>query len=605
MQFAQTASNDVLDVSTVAGLSAAIVAAVAVIAMFSLRRSTAPNRVEAAGATMELRDETPALVDLLTGGFEVDDDAVPATVVDLSERGWFTIEELGGRVMIRTRTRRPAGDALTPYEERVLRHIERHAIDGVVPTQVLTIGPEGVSERWFKGFVREVTKHGRTLGLCRRRWDLRHLAMAWALAGVAFAPAVLVSYAADRTSEPTVWGSLGNVFVGLAFLIAMGVAWMAGRISRSDAQADTPLGLEVAAHWQAVRNYYRNTGDFDDKPAASVAIWDRHLAYATALGLARRVQREIPFETEHDTKAWSRATGEWRRVKVRYQAFRPGWGQHPGRVLFEGLLQSAITGALAAGALYVAREESLFESLTDEQRGWIGLAGLVVALLAAAVCAFCVLKVVLGASDLFARRTVEGELVRARVFHAHHRLPKVVRWLIRASSDRHRTGNVDDRRPKHHLAIDDASDESVVAYTVKPSIFRQVRQGARVRARVSPRLGYVASIEMLAPPQASAASEAASLHPLVEETIGKVGSTSAGAMSAALDRAEAMTDDQGRPLLDQPDDDGVTMRQRLEQSQGQLDQLRNDPRLAASPFGKLLDSFLGDNVDAETEEPDT
>ena len=41
--------------------------------------------------------------------------------------------------------------------------------------------------------------------------------------------------------------------------------------------------------------------------AASVAIWDQHLAYATAMGLAQKVQRQIPFETEHDRHAWSRA----------------------------------------------------------------------------------------------------------------------------------------------------------------------------------------------------------------------------------------------------------------------------------------------------------
>lgn len=602
---AQTASRDVLDVTTVAGLSAVIIAALAMAGMILLRRSTAPNRVASTGATMELRDETPALVDLLTGGFEVADDAVPATVVDLSGRGWFTIEDLGGRVVIRTRSRRPADDAPTAYEERVLRHIARHAIDGVVPTEVLTIGPEGVSERWFTGFVREVTKHGRSLGLCRRRWDKKHLAIAWGLAAAAFAPAVLVSSAADRASEPSAWGSLGNLLIGLAFLIAIGVAWSAGRITRSDAQADTPLGLEVAAHWWAVRNHYRTVGDFDDKPAASVAIWDRHLAYATAMGLARRVQREIPFETEHDNHAWSRATGEWRRIKVRYQAFRPSWGQHPVRVLFEGLVQGAIAGALAVLALYVVREESVFESLTDEQRRWISLAGLLVALLAAAVCAFCVLKFVLGASDLFARRTVEGELVRAREFHANHKLPKIMQRLIRAGSDRYRTGNVHDRQATYHLAIDDGSDESVVAYTVKPSTYGQVRQGARVRARVSPRLGYVAEIETLAPPPRSAASEAPSLHPLVEETIGKVASASAGAMSSVLSRAESMTDDRGRPLLDQPDDDGVSMRQRIEQSQGRLDQLRNDPRLASSPFGELLDSFLGGVADTEPEESET
>jgi hypothetical protein len=588
-------SADAPDVSTFAAIVTVAVAAAAVAGLMLLRQATAPTRVEAAGATMELGDETPALVDLLTGRFEVDDDAVPATVVDLAQRGWFSIEDIGGHVVIRTRQRRPVDDAATAYEERVLRHIERHAVDGVVPTQVLTLGPEGVSERWFRGFAREVTRHGRSLGLCRRRWDVRHIVMAWVLVGVAFAPATLVASTADRTADPTGWRSVANLAIVVAFGIAAVAAWSAGKISRSDAQVDTPLGREVAARWLAVRNHHRATGDFDDKPAAAVAVWDRHLAYATAMGLARRVQREIPFETEHDHKAWSRATGRWRRVKVRYRAFRPSWGQHPGRVLFEGLLQGAFSVALVVLGFYIAGDDSSFDMLTDEQRRWIGLAGLIVAVVAAAVVAFCLVKVVFGASDLFRRRTVEGEVVRSRIFNANRMLPKTMQRLIRAGSVRHRSTRVYDREAKHQLAIDDGSDDSVVAYVVEPAIYGQVAQGATVRAQVSPLLGYVSAIEVLTPSPRSTASERGVLHPLVEDTVQRAGSKLSGAMGAALARAETMTDDQGRPVLDQRDDDGVTMRERLEQSEGQIDRLRNDPRLAGSPFGQLLDMFLPDS----------
>jgi hypothetical protein len=586
-------------VSFAAGLIAVAAAVLAVIGQLSLRRSTAPTRIEATGATMELRDETPALVDLLTGGFEVDDDAVPATVVDLAQRGWFTIEDLGGRVAIRTRRRRPVDDATTAYEERVLRQIERHAIEGVVPTEVLTIGPEGVSERWFKGFVREVTKHGRSLGLCRRRWNLRHIVIAWVLAGVAFAPAVLVASTANRTSDPTGWGSVGNLLVGAAFMVAFAAGWLAGKISASDAQADTAEGRAVAEHWLAVSNHYRSTGDFADKPAASVAIWDRHLAYATAMGLARRVQREIPFETEHDRRAWSRATGEWRRVKIRYQAFRPNWGVHPGRVLFEGLIQGALSGLVAVVGYRVARDDSILDGLTDAQRRWISLGGLVIEILAAAVFTFCLFKVVLGLLDLFRRRTVEGELVRRRLFKTGHRLPKVVQWLAWSGRNQQGTSREYNRNAKHHLAIDDGSDDSVVAYVVKPAIYGQASQGARVRLQVSPLLGYVSSIDVLAPAPRSAASESAVPHALVEDTLESAGIAATGAIGAALARAETMTDESGRPMLDQVDDEGVTMRQRLEQNQGQLDQLRNDPRLASSPIAGLLDSILGGITEAD------
>ena len=114
-------------------------------------RSRRLSPIAPAGASIELRPETPAVVDLLTGGFEVDDDSVPATVVHLAARRWFSIEDYGEETIIRTRTTRPPNDSLLPYEQRVLDHIEHHAIDTTLPTRVLTIGPDGVSDRWFRG----------------------------------------------------------------------------------------------------------------------------------------------------------------------------------------------------------------------------------------------------------------------------------------------------------------------------------------------------------------------------------------------------------------------------------------------------------------------
>lgn len=195
--------STVPDVSPVASAVTLALAVAAGLAVGWVWRATAPSRIRAATPTMELRDEPPAVVDLLVGGFEVEDDAVPATAVDLAARGWFTIEEIGGdRVILRLRERTPQGDELNPFEQRVMRHISNHATDGIVPAPVLTLGPDGVSERWFKGFVREVTKVGRAAGLCRRRWDLKHLVAVWALAGLAIVPAGLLAVGAKRTTDP-------------------------------------------------------------------------------------------------------------------------------------------------------------------------------------------------------------------------------------------------------------------------------------------------------------------------------------------------------------------------------------------------------------------
>ena len=94
----------------------------ALLAFMWLWRATAPPKVVPAAAGMALGPELPAIVDLLTGGFGVEDDAVPATVVDLAARNYFTIEDQGQQTVIRTRQRRPINGALDGRAHPISRH---------------------------------------------------------------------------------------------------------------------------------------------------------------------------------------------------------------------------------------------------------------------------------------------------------------------------------------------------------------------------------------------------------------------------------------------------------------------------------------------------
>jgi hypothetical protein len=268
---------DAIDAHPAAAIAALALALLAGIALVAVLRSRRLSPIEPSGASIELRPEPPAVVDLLTGGFEVEDDAVPATVVHLAARRWFAIEDYGDDTVIRTRSTRPPDDTLRSYEQRVLDHIEHHAIDAVVPTRVLTIGPDGVSDRWFRNFSREVSHHGQQLGLCVDRWTWTHRALAWVLVGAALVPAWIVADNSE-TDEPARWASFGNIVLGLAFVVAGSLGVLAWRTTRLGAQRDTPAGVEAAAHWMGVRDFYRNTGEFTNKSAASVAIWDQHIS---------------------------------------------------------------------------------------------------------------------------------------------------------------------------------------------------------------------------------------------------------------------------------------------------------------------------------------
>jgi hypothetical protein len=368
--------------------------------------------------------------------------------------------------------------------------------------------------------------------------------------------------------------TLGNIVLGAAYVVAGSLTMLAWRTTRAGAQRDTPAGVAAAAHWLGVRDFYRNTGEFTDKSAASVAIWDQHLAYATAMGLAQKVQRQIPFETEHDRHAWSRATGQWRRVKVSYRTMRPGWGRHPAWVAVTALFFGAIWSIVAYAAIWVAKfswrsDVEEYYTLTARQERWISLGATTAAVFAIAWAGWMAIRFVCGCSDLFRERTVEGELVRRR-----------------------QRGGGDDSTPTYHLAVDTATstdpvDDTILAYRVRSEIYHQTAQGARVRLVVTPLLGYTKSVETLAPAPASpsmadspGAAEAAVAQAMASIAVGWSGLLGGWAPNLA-----ARTNDDPDPAT----------RQQAEQARAQMAAMLQDPAIANSPAAKFLEAFLQDS----------
>jgi hypothetical protein len=569
---ASNSSLHAIDPRPGVSIVALVFALLAGIALVAVLRSRRLSPIEPAGASIELRPETPAVVDLLTGGFEVDDDSVPATVVHLAARRWFAIEDYGDDTIIRTRSSRPPNDSLEPYERRVLEHIEAHAIDTVVPTRVLTIGPEGVSDRWFRAYAKEVTGQAQNLGLCVDRWTWANRALVWLLVAVAIAPAWLVADNSDTTNDSAQWATLGNVVLGAAFVVAAMLGILAWRTTRVGAQRDTPAGVAAASHWMGVRDFYRNTCEFTEKSAASVAIWDQHLAYATAMGLAQKVQRQIPFETESDRHAWSRATGQWRRVKVSYHTVRPGWGRHPAWMAVTGLILGAVWSVVAYASIWVANfswrdDVDEYYTLTARQERWISRGATAAAVFAIVWVAWMAMRFVCGCIDLFRERTVEGELVRRRS-----------------------RGGGENDTPSYHLAVDAASptqpvDDTILAYRVRPAIYHQTEQGARVRLVVTPLLGYVKSVETLvaAPDRPSMADSPDAAAAAMAQAMGSIAVGWSGLLGGLASKLAAGGN--------HPPDLVAA-----EQVRAQMTAMLQDPAVANTPAATFLEAFLQDGA---------
>src|SRR5262249_28886828 len=155
-------------------------------------------------------------------------------------------------------------------------------------------------------------------------------------------------------------------------------------------------------------------------PPTAVAIWDRYLAYAVALGVAATTERSIPLGAESDTEAWSSVGGHWRIVRVRYpRRLPPGWGRPPWKNAFIGLFSAGIAGAIGwflLPAIYDAQADALKDATTQDHRIALGVSiGIaVISLVIALVVLRGIWMLGLGLSDIGRGRTIEGRVLRVR-----------------------------------------------------------------------------------------------------------------------------------------------------------------------------------------------
>ncbi|MDQ3641581.1 MAG: DUF2207 domain-containing protein [Actinomycetota bacterium] len=436
---------------------------------------TRARRPDPGPESMELGgDEPPAVVNMLANGWKLGREAVPATLLDLAARKLVTIEPAGlDRFVVRTQKSPPSGarSGLTPYEEQLLLHVRSLAgPDGTIAAEALTTGPEGESDVWWKSFERSVVKDVRDRGLARNRWSNWMLLV---LSAVALAPAVLAALTlvflpADPPDEED---DVAGGFLGVTALF-----WfpLAGVPFMLRSERDTPAGREAAARWLGLRDHLEGSGGFTEAPPAAVVLWDRHLAYGAAMGVAPGAVRALPLGSESDTEAWSHYGGRWRMVHIDYpKRLPPGWGRPP-------LLATAIGLASLVGGLFVARiffplmADTLSELFDSPDDGFMPLDLLAVAIvgLPTAVTAVWLARSALmlaaAVPDLFVRREVQGVVLRIR------------------------------RHEKHsYLAVDDGTSSKIKAWLVQPTVLggAGLGQGSPVSATVSPRLGHVSRLE--------------------------------------------------------------------------------------------------------------
>lgn len=284
-----------------------------------------------------LGDEPPAVANLLTHDFELTRSAMAATLLDLVARDLLSLEQVEPGVYLLRVEGRDA-QHLLPYERQVYEAVVAAADHGTVPVEVLTKELRLQPNTWMRRFRRAVVDDAQARGLVRSRWTSN--ALVWLpleIAGVMAVIGALGLLLADNGLEHLRWAVVVAWAVATVGIFAPD--WLAGR----DRQRASRDGRRAARQWLVRREAFEADETLEDLPPTAVAVWDRHMAYAVALGVAHRAAAEIPLGDDDGRRAWSSATGRWRRVRITYpRLVPPAWGRPPVQALTMALVIGAV-----------------------------------------------------------------------------------------------------------------------------------------------------------------------------------------------------------------------------------------------------------------------
>lgn len=425
--------------------------------------------------------EPPAVVGLLTNDYRVPASAITATALDLAARGWVRLTTTDGELVIVTTGSGVGGETLRPFEHQVLNHLAARAFNGVTSASTLAASHHRLNRRWRFRFDRSVAATSQQLGLSRARYSVGFLAIPAVLSLIA-----LVSLwssirngteiaIADSWRSRTLW-FLATI-VGLAL-----VAQTTQRVLGAD-QTPTEAGRTRTDLWLGYRARLR---DRIPEHASVVAPppQQRALAVAVVMGLSPDIEHQLPAAPSDARNAWSEAGDRAHSVRIHYPV-RPGYGQHPLKVLGVGLIVFLAARWIRDFMLRVGDGDAL-RDLLAKSPGQIDLFrdladGVAVILILPMVIA--VWAVVAGAIDTVATRERTGFVVRAR--HPVEVLPYRVMRILKPFAERSGYST--------YLAVDDGKRAVVFAWLATERT--AAPQGAQARVRATPMLGYVRSSE--------------------------------------------------------------------------------------------------------------
>jgi hypothetical protein len=435
--------------------AAAIGVWVLLLGLFAL--ITRPRDVEPGPATMELGEEPPAVVDYITNGYKVTNHGVAGTLLDLAAGHFLDIDQQPAGTYFSVG--REAPDRLMPHERMLYDHVARLAGDKMVPAQALTIGSDARATSWLRRFDRLVAEYSKSHGLTVPRFGFKE----WGIVRLAGLVAALLVIGASAQANAI---ELGIVACGMGL-----VGSQAALQKVFGSQKLTPAGAQAVAHWLGVKEYLSQGEGFHELPAAHVILWDRYMAYAAALGLARAAARALPLGADDDNHAWSDYTGTWRQVSVVYPRRRFLWGRSPWNVMLIGLGMVVFGGGgVYYGIKFLDTVDSFY--MGTDARDWVYQGTLVAIGLFGFVVFWGLTTMNLAYIDFGRKRAQEGLVVRCRSFSAG------------------------ENKTDYFIAVDDGKQSEIKAWVVPWSTYTLVSERARVSATVTKCQGHVLQLNV-------------------------------------------------------------------------------------------------------------
>lgn len=422
----------------------------------------------------ELTRDPPAIANLLVHDGTLSGDALPATVLDLAARGYLEIDVLGGGQHLYRLSPGVSWNDLEPYERRVLTLLHERAHRRTLPADRIGIGPDDDARAWWTEFGNEVVADAGARGYVRYGSE-------WPLSLGAFGIAALVVFILVVLGSGDASSTMRWIAFAAIFVLIIGGAQSLDLRSGADRALLSRAGRERRHWWHDARHVLGTDRELEDVPAGGIAVWNRYLAYAAALGLADDACRDLPIGPDGAHVAWVWRGDAWRRVRVRYPRWiPPGWGRPPLLVAGAAALTVAVTGWLLVSALRSERWHPAPPFADDVARviGDFEPAIVAVALVLFAMGAWAL---VAAALDLARPCTVRDGTVVTRWVHQGHRWNPWGDLVPRAA----------------FVVVDDGSSSVLRGLHVDPDAFDELRRGDRVRLTLTPNLGSIESISRL------------------------------------------------------------------------------------------------------------